>query len=265
MALELMGAAVACALVLPGCNALQGLEDGGATVFVFATHHATPVDGVIPHRGDDNMARVFDTDEGWNVTLLEAYVTISAMTLVECNGTPHELDMFWGPCPEDLRDEDLATLTVAGRRVAPGNYCTLSVEYSAYQSPVIDEDADETRHETPANDQVDGATIYLQGGARQSTEDSFINFELATDASVVVDLDLSNIEGPGQPLNVAHREDFPKELLVSKTYDRFLDGLDFAALDQQAAQDDLIDVLADETRVSPGTVVQLDPPPSSEE
>jgi len=256
---------VAKALVLlatttaTGCNALDRFEDGGATVFAFATHHATPVDGVVPGRGDEDMPRVFDTDLGWTVTLLEGYVTISAVTLVGCNGSERELDMFWGPCPEDLKDRDLATLTVAGTRVGEGDYCTLRVTYAAYETPVIDEEADETRHETPSNVAVQGSTVYLRGGA-QLGDGEFTQFELTTPATVVVDLSLDDIEGEGRPLRVGHREDFPEELLIAKTYDRFFDGVDFANFDAASAEARLPQVLEEQTAVYLGTVVDLPAP-----
>src|SRR5690606_34430366 len=127
--------AMALVLLTTGCGALDRFEDGGATVFVFTTHHATrDENGLIPQRGDQEMPRVFDTDEGWTVTLLEGYVTISEVTLVACSGSEHELNMFWGPCPEDLKDKDLDTLTVAGNRVGDGDYCGLRVTYAAYET-----------------------------------------------------------------------------------------------------------------------------------
>ena len=108
-----------------------------------ATHHATPENGSFPGRGEEEEPRVFTTDLGWEVTLLEGYVTISAVTLVACNDSEIELNMFWGPCPEDLKDQDLATLTVAGNRAREGDYCTLRVTYAPYETPVIDEDHDD--------------------------------------------------------------------------------------------------------------------------
>jgi len=240
-----------------GCGALEQFEEGGATVFVFATHHATPENGSFPGRGEDSMPRVFDNDEGWTVTLLEAYVTISSVTLVSCSGTERDLNMFWGPCPEDLKDQDLDTLTVAGNRVGDGDYCTLRVTYAPYQTPVIDEDADETRHETPSNPAVLGSTIYIRGGA-QLGEGEFTQFELSSSETIVVDLDLSELEGDGSPFNVAHREDFPKELLVSKTYDRFFDGVDFESFSESRVEAKLADVLEAQTRVSLGTLVTMD-------
>jgi hypothetical protein len=244
-------------MMLAGCGALERFEDGGATVFVFATHHATPENGAFPGRGAEDMPRVFDTAEGWTVTMLEGYVTISGVALIGCNGREHELDMFWGPCPEDLKEQDLATLTVAGKRVPKGDYCTLRVTYAAYETPIVDEDHEETRHETPSNPAVQGATAYLRGGA-QLGEGAFTQFELATAATVVVDLDLGSIEGEGRPLNVAHRESFPKELLVSKSYDRLFDGVDFASFDPAATAAMLPDALEENTHVSLGTVVQIE-------
>lgn len=259
----MLGRAAATAGLLllgSGCNALDRFEDGGATVFVFATHHATPEDGAFPNRGGDDMPRSFENAEGWSVTLLEAYVTISSVTLIGCNGAEYPLRMFWGPCPEDLRDEDLATLTVAGSRVDDGNYCTLRVEYDAYMPPIIDDEADDTRHQVPTNDAVQGASVYLLGGARLGDGDN-VPFEIVSPETITVDLDLSNIEGPGRALNIAHREDFPKELLVSKTYDRFFDGVNFDAFEPGDVEDRMPQMLADETRVSLGTVVSIDDGP----
>jgi hypothetical protein len=257
-----MGATAAALVLLTatgtvGCGAFDRFEDGGATVFVFATHHATPENGAFPGRGEEDMPRVFDTDDGWNVTMLEGYVTISAVTLVGCNGSERELNMFWGPCPEDLKDQDLATLTVAGNRASEGDYCGLRVTYAPYQTPVVDEDHDETRHQTPTNPDVQGSTIYLRGGARLG-DGEFTQFELKSSETVVVDLSLEDLEGEGHPLNVAHREDFPKELLVSKTYDRFFDGVDFTSFDPAATEVMLPQVLHDETKVSEGTIVAID-------
>ena len=131
----------------------------------------------------------------------------------------------------------------------------------------IDDEVQDTRHETPTNEAVDGTTVYMQGGATLGG-DEFVQFELATPDTVVVELDISEIEGPGAPFNVAHREDFPKELLVSKTYDRFFDGIDFDTYDPAAVEARLPDVLEGQTRVSEGTLVStpmmMPPPPEGD-
>lgn len=245
-------------LLATGC--LDQLEKGGATVFVFSTHHATPVDGVFPIRGDDKAPRVFDNDQGWTVTLLESYITTSAVTLVRCDGEPIDLNMFWGPCPENLSDKDLDSLTVAGIKVGPGDFCGLEVAYGPYMTPVIDDsEVESTRHQTPENDDVTGATVYLRGAARMGDGES-VQFELRASGDLDVDLDLSDLEGDGNPMTVDRQEDFPRELTVSKTYDRFLEGVDFTAFDADAAEDDLASRLRDATRVQEGTeVVMFDP------
>jgi hypothetical protein len=245
--------AVTAASLSAGCGALDSLENGGSTVFVFSTHHATPDLGTFPFRGGDQMPRVFDTDQGWTVTLLESYVTLSAVTLVRCNDDFDELTMFWGPCPEDLREEDLETLSVAGKRVSPGDFCGLEVEYGPYMTPVIDDsaEAESTRHQTPDNESVTGATVYLRGAA-QMDDETPIQFELRATESGVAYLDLGDIEGPGDPLTVDHEEDFPPELTVSKTYDRFFDGIDFNVWDPAELEGRLVDILIDESKVNLG-------------
>lgn len=227
-------------------------------MFVFSTHHATPEDGVFPQRGEDDKPRKFLNDQGWEVTLLESYVTIAAVSLVDCGGTEHPMDMFWGPCPEDLRDEDLAALTVAGNKLPAGNYCELLVQYGPYDTPVIDENANNTRHQTPANSEVLGSTVYLDGGARIEQTGDAIDFRLRATGSAVVRLDLSDIEGQGRPLNVGQKENFPLELTISKTYDRFFDGIDFENYESTELEGDLISILEENTRINRGTSISTE-------
>ena len=241
-----------CLALVPGC--LEQLEDGGAIVNIFSTHHASPEDGIYPDRGDDEMPRIFSTDEGWTVTLLESYVTMSAVSIVSCNGLETPLNMFWGPCPENMHKKDLETLTVAGLKVDSGDYCQLRVEYGPYETPVIDQDT-ETQHAVPENTAVDGATVYLRGAATMGEDGEPVQFELINTKRLVVELDLSEID-EGDPLTVEHRENFPKQLTVSKTYDRFFDSIDFTQFDAEAARKELDDVLEDETFVVEGTIVQ---------
>jgi hypothetical protein len=245
----------AAALLVTG--GLEHFEDGGAFVNVFSTHHATPdEDGVFPDRGDDDMPRIFEVGDGWQVTLLESYVTIAGVSLIDCEGIEHPLNMFWGPCPEDLRSRDLRILTVAGSFFRPTQFCALEVTYGPYETPVVDEDAEETtQHEVPENaDAIRGATVYLRGAATHENGD-VVPFELTTGQEVTVSLDLSELEGPGRPLTVRKNENFPKELTISKTYDRFFDGADWETFDAGDAQRQLDAILATETRVVAGQIV----------
>lgn len=252
---RLVGFLLACAgLTMTGCDAL---DPGGALLYVFSTHHATPENGSFPNRGDDEAPRVFENDSGWEVTLLESYITIEAVTIVTCGGRELPLQMFWGPCPEDLRAKDLETLTVAGRELEPGDYCDLIVDYGRYHMPVIEPGTEDTRHAIPPNSAVDGATVFFAGGARQNAGEDAVPFQLRGTVEQRLTLDLRTVDG-GKPFHVARHEDFPKELTVSKTYDRFFDGVDFSDFDASALEGEFDGVLEEQTRVQVGTIVQID-------
>jgi len=248
-----LGLALAYGCLLTGCD-----DPGGALLYVFSTHHATPEDGMFPDRGAEDEPRRFENDTGWTVTLLESYITISSLTLVGCDGTPYPLEMFWGPCPEDLREEDLDILTVAGGKMPAGHYCELVVGYGPYHTPEEDPANEDTRHNIPTNTDIDGSTVYLAGGASLGADDDNpVMFELTNGRELTVELDLTDLGGPGVPLHIAEEEAFPKELTVSKTYDRFLDGVDFASFDQDDVEDELDNVLRDATRVQEGPQVKM--------
>jgi len=239
--------------LIAGCD-----EPGDSLLYVFSTHHATPEDGVFPDRGGEDMPRVFENDLGWTVTLLESYVTINSLTVIACDGTQYPLEMFWGPCPEDMREQDLDILTVAGRKMPEGYYCELVVGYGPYTIPELEPDDQDTRHETPTNTEIDGSTVYLSGGANMGVEGEVpVEFELTNGRSLTVELDLSNLGGPGSPLHISADEEFPVELTVSKTYDRYFDGIDFATYDPDDLEDELDNVLRDSTRVQEGPIVKM--------
>ena len=244
--------ALCAAAMVGGCAAPQS-----TLLYVFSTHHATPEDGAFPERGLDEQPRIFDNDEGWTVTLVESYVTIERITLVSCGGAATGLNMFWGPCPEDLRVADLQVLTVAGNKVDPDDYCQLVVDYGHYRMPEIDPASTDTRHQVPENEAVDGTTVYLRGGASQNPEDPLVEFELRGTKTQSVALDLSTVD-EGGPLRVDPEEAFPIELTISKTYDRFFDGIDFDAYDPDDLEDDLDGILEDETKVQLGKTVMVD-------
>ncbi len=241
------------AAAAPGC-----LDSGsGELITIFATHHASPEDGSFPFRGDDLQPRVFDLEDGWELTLAESYVTIASATLVSCSGDEHALQMFWGPCPEDLRRADLEALTVAGRKVPPGDYCELAIQYAPYQTPVIDEDAAETRHVVPTLEDVEGDSVFLRGIARRGADES-VPFQLENGEDFTVRLDLRDLEGPGNALTVRQGQDFPTELTVTKTYDRFFDDVDWEDFDEAQLEDSIDEILADQTRVAPGLTISPD-------
>lgn len=233
---------------------LDDLQNNSELVTIFATHHATPDGESFPFRGDDLQPRVFDVN-GWEVTLADSYITIASTTLISCSGREHDLRMFWGPCPEDLRRADLGVLTVSGLKVPPGDYCELLVEYAPYETPMIDEETD-TRHVVPTNPDVEGDSIFLRGIARRGDES--VPFQVESDENFVVELDLSELEGEGNPMTVGRNQDFPKDLTITKTYDRFFDLVDWENFDEASLEADLDEVLEDQTRVVDGQTIPPD-------
>ncbi len=209
---------------------------------------------MFPDYGDDLQPRVFDLEDGWELTLAESYVTIASTTLVSCSGQEHSMRMFWGPCPEDLRRADLEVLTVSGNKVPAGDYCELRVQYAPYEMPVIDDET-ETRHVIPTLEAVEGDSIFLRGIARRNGEEDGVQFQLENGEDFVVSLDLSNLEGEGNPLTIREGQDFPTELTVTKTYDRFFDGVDWDNFDEAALTDTIDEILADQTRVTRGLTI----------
>lgn len=253
--LAVSAALVACLITAGGCSVLDPLEDDGTQIVVFATHHATPVDGQFVNLGDDEKPRVFNNDLGWTVTLLEPYVVTTDVRLADCRGFSDRLEMFWGHFPEDMRAEDLDVATVAGLPVPAGEYCKLWVRYSGYEAPPETPVGDDAHHfQQPLNEEVVGSSIFLRGSAAK--DGSTLQFQFRVTTPLEVELDLSTLEDGG-PVKVLHRESFTKDLTVSKAYDRFFDGVDFESYDQAEVEADLVDTLKAETRISFGAEVAL--------
>ena len=125
------------------------------------------------------------------------------------------------------------------------------MEYEPYDPDSFDGDP----HEMPQVEELIGATMYLRGFAY--LDDARIDFEFRNDEQISVELDLRHIDNGG-PFTMREREPFPRELTVSKTYDRFFDPVELdisEGLDQEDAAQMVLDVLADETRVTLGTVI----------
>lgn len=236
---------LATTLLGSGCDLIDAIEgDGDKTIVqVFTTHHASVEDGEMPAAGGDGADRVFDNDEGWTITLQEAYVVTSAVTLIGCDGSTRELDLYWGPLAEDLTEEDLDLSSVGSTTSEAAEYCGLTVHYGPFDGASSDV--------TPRAAEVEGATVYLVGGAERDGE--IIPFEIRATGSVTVDLDL--VAELGHPLRVTGNESFPVELTLSKTYDRFFDGIDFTAMEGLDMNEQSLAVLEFETRIDNGTVV----------
>lgn len=238
----------AAMLSIPGCDVLDGLEgDRSAMVQVHVTHHATPEAGVFPDRGEEGEFRTFETDEGWTVTLQEAFVVTASATLVACDGSTLPLGLYWGALPENITDSDLGLFSFGGAEVEPGDYCSVRVEYGPYVPGDV-----AAPHDMPEDeDALVGATAYVRGFAQKG--DEMVLFELRATDRISVEVDVQAEDGG--PLRVSGDEPFPVELTLSKTYDRFFDAVDFATLDESDLSANMMAVLGSETRVSHGTRV----------
>jgi hypothetical protein len=234
------------ATLAPGCGFIDSINesldaDRQAMVQVHVTHHGTPVDGVFPDHGEAGEARVFETDEGWTVTLQEAFVVTRAASLIACDGTVIDLDLYWGALPESFNAGDLDLSTFGGMEVDAGTYCAVEVDYGPFEG------AESAAPNAENLDDLTGATAYVEGFAQRG--DELVVFSLRADdlLSVRVELD--------EPLEVHGDEAFPVELTLSKTYDRLFDAIDFSALSEDDLSRNAMAVLGIETRVSVGTRV----------
>ncbi len=125
----------------------------------------------------------------------------------------------------------------------------MTVEYGPYMA------ADEMARQHDIgehSDNVRGSTYYFEGVA--SKGDVVVPFELSGTGTVVADLDLSHVMNGG-PLTISAEEAFPVDLTVSKTYDRFFDGIDFESFDSADMDANIMAILELESRVAFGTRV----------
>lgn len=245
-------ALLATTVVSGGCDLLNVFEGEGSTlVQLLVTHHATPRDGSFPDLSDGGEARTFDTDEGWTIYLRTAFVTTSDATLHACNDGSVDFDPYWGPLPENIGHQDLDLLSFAAVEVEAGQYCSMTVEYSAFEATENSDLQPMGEH----REKVQGATFYFEGAAMKG--DLSVPFELRSTAPMHVDLDLSAVMNGG-PLSVTANEAFPIDLTLSKTYDRLFDGIDFESATTEDLTENVSAVLELETRVAFGTRVSAE-------
>lgn len=195
-----------------GCDLLDQLTQHTGIVDVFAASHGSPDEqGNFPTRNGEQL--IFVNDMGWEIYVDEAYVTTAGVTLQACDGERFDVELYWGPLAEDIgqtADSEIAGL--GGVRADSGSYCDLLVEYAP------------TAEEVP-NPDAAGTTVYLTGSALKDGQ--HIDFLWKTSVEVQVDVDITGIEA-GSPFRISEDQQFAKKLTVSKTYNRFFDGVDFA-------------------------------------
>lgn len=237
--------AVIGTVTLPGCEFIEELTGPGDTVVdVFAAHHQSANEGEFPPPAP---VIELDTDMGFHIVLSEAVITTQSVSIEHCNGSVQPIDMYWGALPEDVvLDDDLALTGVGGVTLEAGDYCGVLVEYGPFMGPNGPDDHD------LATEEAAGKTVYLRGAAYIG-DDIQIPFEWSTSIALMVRVDLSE-----DPLHISGNEAFDEKLTVTKTYDRFFDGVDFQTLSDGDIDDLLLDTLVNETRVVKGTSIRPD-------
>lgn len=212
---------------LGGCDVL-GIDDA-SLVNVFVAHAPTAQGDAPPELGQAEYPREFVNDEGWAIVLGEAYVTVSGVRLVACNGNEQEVDLYWGACAEDfVNTDDAVALGIGGIVTAPGAYCEAIVTYGRF---TIDEDSN---HALPGNDDMENNSVLLGGYAEKDGE--VVDFSFVTDEEFQARVDLTQIQDGGV-FRVAPQSPLPKDLTIVKPYNHFFDGVDFNDFDDNVVED----------------------------
>jgi hypothetical protein len=235
------------ALASSGC----GLDwEGDATVRFFATHAGTPGADGYPDYGDQETTRVFVTDMGWQIALHEVFITTADVRFVRCaNETGTPIEMFWGPCPESfVSTNDLESVPHGAVTVDDGTYCDIDVVFGPFVAPPGGDE-----HIAVGNQMIQENTLVVTGIARRGEGATLeeIPFQIVSDVEIVARLDTSTLEADG-PI-VLEDENFPRDLTIIKTYDRFFDGVDFASAAPADIEAAILTALEFETVIYDGT------------
>jgi hypothetical protein len=211
-----------------GCDFIDQLSERSAIVDVFATSHGTPdVEGNMPNRTAEQL--IFTNDMGWQVFINDAFVTTSAVTLLACDGERYDVEMYWGAMAENVGETaDTEVAGLGGVRANSGDYCDVLVAYA----PAVEAD----------DAMAMGSTVLFTGSAVKG--DQHIDFTWRSEVELEIEVDISEIDA-GAPFSISRQEHFSKKLTISKSYNHFFDGVDFA---EALSQDDIEALIADSLR-----------------
>lgn len=247
---------VLVAVAMLGLASCEALLNPTTTVSLAISHHGTrDENGVLPNFGEADKARVFVNDMGWEISLSEAVIVMTAAQIESCTGESFDFVLPYGPFPEYQLSLDQDVVDFATLDLPEGTYCKLRVEYGRYQAALAQQ-AFDTPYAVEGNAPVEGRTIYLAGTAADVAGDgTVVNWGLETANTEIVELDLSKSQDGERPFTVTGKEPGGKALTVAKTYDAFFQGIDFAAWDEAAVEARLLSVLSAETYVVVGPQV----------
>jgi hypothetical protein len=238
-----------CAVASPGCE-LPGW-DSNATVRFFAAHAGTETEAGYPDYGDEETTRVFMTDMGWQIALHDVFITTAEVKFVRCDedsGT--SIEMFWGPCPESfVSTNDLESVPLGAVTVEDGNYCSIDVVFGPFVPPTGGDEP----HVAIGNPMIEGNTLHVRGFARRGEPpmQEEVLFEIVSDVELTARIDVSTFQNGG-PIKLAD-EQFPRDVTLLKTYDRFFDGIDFSVATEADIEASIIAALESQTFAIDGT------------
>jgi hypothetical protein len=246
---------VLATLAMMSLASCESLLNPTTKVSLAISHHGTrDANGVLPDLGEPEAARVFVNDKGWEITLAEGMIVMTAAQIESCAGESFDFELPYGPFPEYQLAQDQDLVDFAMVDLPEGSYCKLRVEYGRYQSSLA-EQAFDTPYAVQGHAPIEGLTVYLAGTAQDLANGSEgANFGFETNQTAIVELDLSTAV-EGRPLVITGKEPGGKALTVAKTYDAFFRGLDFANYDKAAIEAGLLEVLKAETYVVVGPQV----------
>ena len=234
------------AVAVSGCDLFA--DDKGGQINVFTAHHGTAVESTFPSYGSEGVSRLFENDTGWTIRLTEAYITTKSVSLISCNGGIQDVSMYWGPWAEDIIDvADTAVQGIGGVSSNPASYCMVRVSYEPFY---YDEITTAGGGNTPDNTEMNGQTVLLTYTAEKGED--VVSGTFTTQAKIVAEVDTSNLNNGG-PIVIANDQRVPVELTVSKTYDRFFDGIDFLNTTPEEIEASVLSSLELDTALTIGT------------
>ncbi len=243
------------ALALAGCNSR---EEGTAVTFAAVLHsgraagtEALPEEAALP--------RTFATDLGLQVTLEEAWVTLSGVELVPCaevgwrrllrglapigvahahgelsptqTGTPHVLS---------AGTEDLEAFSIGHLSPPAGDYCRIRLLLSP-----ADDDAEDLPDETFV-----GVTARLAGHFVPAGGGPSAPFSVTTAGSATAERVLADAPGGGLTLSLS-QEHLTGAVTFGLVYARWLEGLDLAAAETDGSRAALLQNLLSSVELVP--------------
>ena len=223
--------------------------DEGGQVDLFIAHHGEVQDASFPEYGAEGVSRLFMNDQGWSVRLNEAYVTTKSVELVACDGAMRPVTLYWGPFGENIIEvADLIPKGIGGYSSPPANYCGVRVVYAPFNLDEVVSGGENV----PPNLDMDGQTVLLNYVAEK--DDQTVSGVFTTNNTYSTTIDTSTLDNNG-PIEIGKDQRVPVDITISKTYDSFFQGIDFATATSADIEANVAATLELDSAVTLGTTL----------